>query len=80
MMDTFVRFLYDFLSLFFGGLKEIFLGLFNGIKDMFNLKSYYEVIKWYSEDLTTTQWVLVILAGLCVLVILGTLPIIYKAT
>lgn len=73
MMDTFVRFLYDFLSLFFGGLKEIFLGLFNGIKDMFNLKSYYEVIKWYSEDLTTTQWVLVILAGLCVLVILGTI-------
>lgn len=72
-MDLFVRFLYDFLSLFFGGLKKIFLGIFIGIKDLFNLKSYYEVIKWYSEDLSTTEWILVILAALCVLIILGTI-------
>ena len=39
-MDLFVRFLYDFLSLFFGGLKKIFLGIFIGIKDLFNLKRY----------------------------------------
>ena len=72
-MDLFVRFLYDFLSLFFGGLKKIFLGFFIGIKDIFNLKSYYEVIKWYSEDLSTMEWILVILAALCVLIILGTI-------
>ena len=72
-MDLFVRFLYDFLSLFFGGLKKIFLGIFIGIKDLFNLKSYYEVIKFYSEDLSTTEWILVILAALCVLIILGTI-------
>ena len=72
-MDLFVRFLYDFLSLFFGGLKKIFLGIFIGIKDLFNLKRYYEVIKFYSEDLSTTEWILVILAALCVLIILGTI-------
>ena len=72
-MDLFVRFLYDFLSLFFGGLKKIFLGLFTGIMDIFNLKRYYEVIKFYSEDLSTTEWILVILAALCVLIILGTI-------
>ena len=72
-MDLFVRFLYDFLSLFFGGLKKIFLGIFTGIMDIFNLKRYYEVIKFYSEDLSTTEWILVILAALCVLIILGTI-------
>ena len=72
-MDLFVRFLYDFLTLFFEGLKKIFLGIFTGIMDIFNLKRYYEVIKFYSEDLSTTEWILVILAALCVLIILGTI-------
>ena len=72
-MDLFVRFLYDFLTLFFEGLKKIFLGLFTGIMDIFNLKRYYEVIKFYSEDLSTMEWILVILAALCVLIILGTI-------
>ena len=69
-MDLFIRFLYDFLSLFFGGLKKILFGLFEGIKDMFNLGGYYNVIKNYSEDLDTGGWVMVILSALCVLAIL----------
>ena len=72
-MDLFVRFLYDFLSLFFGGLKKIFVGLFNGIKEMFNFPGYYKVIKGYSEDLTTKEWIMVVLAALCVLIILATI-------
>ena len=70
-MDLFVRFLYDFLSLFFGGLKKIFLGLFDGIKEIFNIPKYYEVVKNYSEDLTTKDWIMVVLAVLCLLIILG---------
>lgn len=70
-MDLFVRFLYDFLSLFFGGVKKVFVGLFNGLKDMFNLYEYYKVIKDYSEDLTSGEWVMVILSALCVLLILA---------
>lgn len=70
-MDLFVRFLYDFLSQFFGGLKKIFLGLFNGIKDMFNIPKYYQVVKNYSEDLTTKEWIMVVLAVLCLLIILA---------
>ena len=72
-MDLFVRFLYDFLSLFFGGLKKIFLGLFEGIKEIFNIPKYYEVVKNYSEDLTTKEWIMVVLAVLCLLIILGTI-------
>ncbi len=70
-MDLFVRFLYDFLSLFFGGLKKIIFGFINGMADIFNLKNYYNVIKDYSEDLTTGTWIMVILAALCVVLILG---------
>lgn len=72
-MDLFVRFLYDFLSLFFKGLKKIIFGIIDGIKDIFNLPEYYHVIKSYSDDLTAGSWFLVILASLCVLVILGTI-------
>ena len=72
-MDLFVRFLYDFLSLFFGGIKKIFLGLFEGIKELFNIRKYYEVVKNYSEDLTTKEWIMVVLAVLCLLIILGTI-------
>lgn len=72
-MDLFVRFLYDFLSLFFGGIKKIFLGLFEGIKEIFNIPKYYEVVKNYSEDLTTKEWIMVVLAVLCLLIILGTI-------
>ena len=70
-MDLFVRFLYDFLSLFFEGVKKIVFGLFNGLKDMFNLVGYYKIIKGYSEDLTVGTWIMVILAAICVLLILG---------
>lgn len=72
-MDLFIRFLYDFLSLFFGGLKKIVFGIIDGIKDIFNLRSYYEVIKDYSEDLTAGGWVMVVIASLCVLIILATI-------
>ena len=72
-MDLFVRFLYDFLSLFFGGIKKIFLGLFEGIKEIFNIPKYYEVVKNYSEDLTTKEWIMVVLAVLCLLIIWGTI-------
>ena len=70
-MDLFVRFLYDFLSLFFGGIKKIVFGLFNGLKDIFNLPKYYNVIKDYSEDLNAGGWILVILSVICVLAILA---------
>lgn len=40
---------------------------------MFNFPGYYKVIKGYSEDLTTKEWIMVVLAALCVLIILATI-------
>ena len=36
-MDTFFRFLFEFMSVFFGGIGLIFSGVFNGIIQMFNI-------------------------------------------
>ena len=37
-MDTYMRFLYEFLSQFFKGIEMALTGIFNGIKQIFNIK------------------------------------------
>ena len=70
-MDTFLRFLYEFLSQFFNGIKYIVLGIFNGFKAIFNLPEYIKVINEYKDDLTLPEWLLVGLAILTTLIVLG---------
>ena len=48
-MDTYVRFLYEFLDAFFAGLKTIVLGLINGIKQLFDIPAYIHLIKEYKH-------------------------------
>ena len=70
-MDTFLRFLYEFLSQFFNGIKFIVLGIFNGFKAIFNVPEYIKVINEYKNDLTLPEWLLVGLAILTTLIMLG---------
>ena len=44
-MDTFFRFLYEFLMQFFSGIKMVGMGLYKGIIQAFNIKNYIEVTK-----------------------------------
>ena len=69
-MDTYVRFLYEFLNTFFEGLKTIVLGLVNGIKQIFNIPEYMHLIKEYKNDFSVQEWVLVAIAVLAVASIL----------
>ena len=46
-MDTFLRFLYEFLFQFFGGIFSIFKGFGSGIKGMFNIKAYVKIINFF---------------------------------
>ena len=46
-MDTFVRFLYEFINQTVSGIIMIFRGLIDGIKTMFNIKEYTEVFRNY---------------------------------
>lgn len=70
-MDTFLRFLYEFLSQFFTGVKFIVLGIFNGFVAIFNVPEYIKVINEYKDDLTLPEWLLVSLAILTTLIMLG---------
>ena len=42
-METYGRFLYEFLNQFFSGFKEMFVGLWNGI---INISYVKEVLVW----------------------------------
>ncbi|MBR7042331.1 MAG: hypothetical protein IKI04_02395, partial [Bacilli bacterium] len=70
-MDTFLRFLYEFLAQFFNGIKYIVLGVFNGFKSMFNLPEYLKVVNEYKGDFSMPEWLLVGLAVLATVTMLG---------
>jgi hypothetical protein len=67
-METFFKFLYELLMQFFLGFKDIFLGLINGIKEIFNLPAYLKVINFYKDDFSGFEWVL---AGLSIILIIA---------
>ena len=70
-MDTFFRFLYEFLTQFFNGIIFIFDGLFKGFKSMFNIPEYFKIVGEYKNDFTIPEWLLVGIAVLCIAAILG---------
>ena len=70
-MDTFFRFLYEFLSVFFGGIRYIFGGLLHGIVSIFNIPEYISIVNHYKKDFNIPEWILVGVAIIVVLLVLG---------
>ena len=70
-MDTFFRFLYEFLSQFFSGLNAIVMGLINGIGKIFDFKAYLNIVNYYKNDFNMPEWFLVGLAILIMIIVLG---------
>lgn len=62
-MEVFTRFLYAFLSQVFLGFSTMLKGIGTGIKQLFDIKTYQDVLNTYKETL-------LFLMGLVVLVIL----------
>ena len=69
-MDTFMKFLYDFLAQFFGGVMKGVSGVFNGIIQMFNIGAYVKILEYYEGDIKGGEWVLVALAVIILIIIL----------
>ncbi len=69
-MDTFVRFLFEFMSVFFSGVGMIFKGLFGGIIQMFNISEYLYTIEFYRKYFNMSEWVLVVIAVIVMLIVL----------
>ena len=70
-MDTYIRFLFEFMSVFFKGIGQIFGGFFKGIIQMFNISEYLYVIDFYKKDFNGGEWVLVIISIIVMIIILG---------
>ncbi len=61
-METFTRFLYEFLGQFFSGISTMFKGIWDGIVRIFDINTYKEILGNYKDDLTMPEWILVALA------------------
>lgn len=68
-MDTYGRFLYEFLGIFFSGFKLIFGGLFSGIQQIFNIPQYKNLIVHYKNDFQVAEWLLAILAAIAMMAV-----------
>ncbi len=70
-MTKFINFLYEFMSVFFEGIKSIVLGIGKGIVQIFNIPGYIEIINFYKEEFGIAQWILAVIAIVVMIVILG---------
>ena len=70
-METYGRFLFEFLNQFFSGFGEIFGGLWKGIVNIFNIPEYYYIIQQYANDFKMSEWLLTGIAIICMLIVIG---------
>ena len=70
-METFIRFLYEFLSQIFLGFTSILKGITTGIGQIFDIKTYQNMIGKYQSDLSMPEWILVVIAILFVVIFIG---------
>jgi len=75
-MSTFLRFLYEFLSQIVNGIKYVALGIFNGIKSIFNIPEYVRIVGEYKNDFNIPEWLLV---GITILITVALLGLIIAA-
>ena len=69
-MDTFTRFLYEFLTQFFSGFVTMLNGFGKGVKQIFDIQSYQNILEEYQGDLSMPEWVLVGISIFCILLLI----------
>ena len=70
-MQTFTKFLYEFLSQFVGGIITAFKGIGTGLMQIFSINSYKDIIERYKGDLSMPEWLLVGIAVFMVILVIG---------
>lgn len=74
-MNTFLRFFYEFISIFFDGILTIVKGIYTGFIEMFNIYEYSSLIDNYKSAFKGAEWVFVVLSIIFVLIILSLVAI-----
>ena len=78
-MNTFLRFFYEFISIFFDGFFSALKGLWDGITDMFSVGEYAKVISSYKDSFNGSEKIFAILAiAFILLIILVSIMLIVK--
>ena len=75
-METYGRFLFEFLDQFFSGFKDMIMGIVTGVQKIFNIPAYGQLIKHYKEDFSMSEW---FLTGLAIIVLVAILAVIIGA-
>ena len=70
-MNTFFRFFYEFISVFFDGLVKGFRGLWAGLKDMFSVSKYSQVIGSYKGAFNGNEKVFLVICIILILIIVA---------
>ena len=71
-MNTFFRFFYEFISIFFEGITKLFNGIISGITKMFNYFDYKKIFDSYKDSFNAAEWIFVIITILLlVIIVLG---------
>lgn len=69
-MSKFIRFIYEFMSVFFDGIKSIVMGIVNGFIQMFNIPGYLDVITFYKNEFGIKEWILAVIGIIFMAIIL----------
>ena len=68
-MNGFLKWFFVFMSSMLAGFGQIFKVLWDGIKQIFNIKNYIRIFKTYSADFGALGWILSVLAIIVVVAI-----------
>lgn len=69
-MNTFLRFFYEFISIFFDGLFSALKGLWDGITQMFSFGEYAKIISSYKDNFNGPEKIFVVV-GIVLLIIVA---------
>ncbi len=69
-MSKFIKFIYEFMSVFFDGVRSIVMGIVNGFIKIFNIPGYIDVIKFYKDEFGIKEWILASLGIIFMAIIL----------
>ena len=70
-MNTFFRFFYEFTSIFFEGIGDIFKGFKDGILHIASLGDYSKVINSYKDSFNAGEWIFVWISIIILLLLVG---------
>ena len=75
-MDTFLRFLYEFLGQFFGGFIIVAKAIGTAVVQIFDFRSYLKIINFYKKDFSGPEWIFTIIAILMMIIVIGGIALI----